>query len=288
MTTTHNISTTTSLRNARPSALCRHVAQGNRHSMSVKVMALVWDHYPRGGGELLTALALADHADHGGQNVRPGITGLARKTRQSERTVQNHLAQMCEDRWLVPVRYLRGGYGHATEYRVNPGWISIPADFAPQPSGPIKETTTTTAAVAAIAAACPSQAYQAPLDHPGQDHDLHFPPQLGGQWLESAKQMIADCPDSHRQAVLDELAGVIAKKALAPTQSTFCTDLSKAPGPADLFQATPSPKPPDDKPNAQPQTQNSPRPKPNNQNKSPTKHSLRYARHSAPARLISR
>jgi hypothetical protein len=50
--------------------------------MSVKIMALVCDFYPRGGGELLTALALADHADHGGQNVRPGITGLARKSRR--------------------------------------------------------------------------------------------------------------------------------------------------------------------------------------------------------------
>jgi hypothetical protein len=83
--TTHNISTTASSHNPSDLALRRRAGQSNRHSMSVKIMALVWDHYPRGGGELLTALALADHADHadhGGQNVRPGITGLASKTRR--------------------------------------------------------------------------------------------------------------------------------------------------------------------------------------------------------------
>ena len=70
-------------------------------------MSLVFDHYPRGGGELLTALALADHADHQGQNVRPGIASLARKTRQSERTIQHHLARMRRDHWLLPVRFQR-------------------------------------------------------------------------------------------------------------------------------------------------------------------------------------
>ncbi len=94
-------------------------------------MGLVWDFYPYGGGELLTALALADHADHDGGSVRPGVALLVRKTRQAERTVQYHLKKMRRDTWLLAIRYGRGGYGHATEYRINPEWIRDPANFAP-------------------------------------------------------------------------------------------------------------------------------------------------------------
>jgi integrase len=49
--------------------------------------------------------------------LRPGMEGRARKTRQSLRTVQIHVARMRRERWLEPVRYLGGGYGRATEYR---------------------------------------------------------------------------------------------------------------------------------------------------------------------------
>lgn len=59
--------------------------------MSVRLMAEVFDRYEGEGGELLTALALTDHAHDDGTSVRPGIARLAKKTRQSERTVQRHL-----------------------------------------------------------------------------------------------------------------------------------------------------------------------------------------------------
>jgi len=37
--------------------------------MSIKISSLVWEYYPAGGCELLTALAYADHAHDDGTNV---------------------------------------------------------------------------------------------------------------------------------------------------------------------------------------------------------------------------
>lgn len=193
-------------------------------------MGLVWDHYPNGGGELLTALALADHADHDGGSIHPGVTGLARKTRQSERTVQYHLGQMRDSSWLQPVRYRQGGYGRATEYRINPAWVADPANFAPfqsrvqstaqkgandgklgckiiapQPSRTVSSRTTTTDA--------------APAQHDAvvvgdQLETLDFPPVFSGDCRDSALQIIESCPEQHRQQVLYEVAGIIERGQL--------------------------------------------------------------------------
>ena len=86
--------------------------------MSVKVMAMVWDHYPEGGGELLTALKLADHADHVGDRIWPGVASLARMTRQSERTIQRHLQAMLDNGWLVKVGAGGKGPADTTKYRM--------------------------------------------------------------------------------------------------------------------------------------------------------------------------
>jgi hypothetical protein len=203
-------------------------------------MSMVFDHYPRGGGELLTALALADHADHQGLNVRPGIAGLARKTRQSERTVQNHLARMRRDQWLLPVRYMRGGFGRVTEYRVNPAWLNNPADFAPLGSDRLPPTTVQVQTIRVQTATakgedgdqlgCNDAAPQpsgiiieptttgAPGDQGvvvGQmSTELEFPPGLQGEWLESARRVLRDCPEDDRTAVLDEVAGIISQRRL--------------------------------------------------------------------------
>lgn len=99
--------------------------------MSIKIMSLVWEHYPTGGGELLTALAYADHAHDDGTSIRPSIAYMARKTRQSERTIQMHLVAMRRAEWMLTVRHAAGGRGRATEYRINPAWIANPAEFAP-------------------------------------------------------------------------------------------------------------------------------------------------------------
>ena len=204
-------------------------------------MGLVWDYYPRGGGELLTALALADHADHQGENVRPGIAGLAHKTRQSERTVQTHVGRMRREHWLLVVRYAGGGFGRATEYRINPAWVTNPAEsaplfpvdksgqtvqtatsrvqsptakgadhdmkgckaFAPQPSGTVSEPSTTTTADTATVSATTVIV-----------PEYEFPPALQGAELKSARVLLERCPAECRQVVLDEVAGIAGRGAL--------------------------------------------------------------------------
>jgi len=86
--------------------------------MSVKVTALVWDHFPLGGGEYLTALALSDHADDTGGRIYPSVQRLAAKTQQSERTVQYHLKAMLKIGWLQVVERGGSGAGKATRYRI--------------------------------------------------------------------------------------------------------------------------------------------------------------------------
>lgn len=85
--------------------------------MSVKVMGLVWDHYPAGGGERLTALAMADRADHDGGHIYPAIERVARMTRQSVRTVQYQVRKMQARGWLIVERE-GGGRGKPTAYRI--------------------------------------------------------------------------------------------------------------------------------------------------------------------------
>jgi len=48
-------------------------------------MTAVFDRYPNGGGEMLLALALADHASDDGTRIFPKIASLAEKTRQSSK-----------------------------------------------------------------------------------------------------------------------------------------------------------------------------------------------------------
>lgn len=98
--------------------------------MSVKVMSACWERYPNGGGELLLALALADHADDNGENVYPSVESLSRKTRQSKRTVQYQLRSMQDRGWLQLVSHEGGGRGRSREYRINPDWIKG-AEIAP-------------------------------------------------------------------------------------------------------------------------------------------------------------
>lgn len=95
--------------------------------MSGKMSGLVFEHYPEGGGEMLTALCLADHADHDGTSIYPSVDTVAKLTRQSRRTVQYHLSKMLESGWLLLVGNAKGGRQKAREYRINPLWIETGA-----------------------------------------------------------------------------------------------------------------------------------------------------------------
>lgn len=83
-------------------------------------MALVWDHYPRGTGELILALALADWANDQGASIFPSVAQMSAKTRLSERAVQYLLAKMRGCGWLMQVAPggIIGGRRRATSYRI--------------------------------------------------------------------------------------------------------------------------------------------------------------------------
>ena len=107
--------------------------------MSVRLMSEVFARYPNGGGEMLLALALADHASDDGTRVYPSVKALAEKTRQSERTVQYQLRAMQSIGWLILVGAGNGGRSMSTEYRISPLWLKG-ADIAPIEKGAIDDT----------------------------------------------------------------------------------------------------------------------------------------------------
>ena len=108
--------------------------------MSIKIMSMVFERYPNGGGEMLLALSLADFAEDDGTRVYPSIKQLAEKTRQSPRTVQYQLRKMEEAGWLILVNSGNGGRNQRREYVINPAWIKG-ADIAPVQSTTLKDAT---------------------------------------------------------------------------------------------------------------------------------------------------
>ncbi|WP_354399025.1 helix-turn-helix domain-containing protein [Variovorax sp. OAS795] len=87
-------------------------------------MTMVFDRYPEGGSEMLLALALADHAHDDGTRIWPSVGELARKTRQSTRTVQRQLQKMVASGWLEMVSTATGRRGSTNEYRVTAAWVA--------------------------------------------------------------------------------------------------------------------------------------------------------------------
>jgi len=175
------------------------------------------------------ALSYADHAHDDGTNVRPSVAYVARRTRQSERSVQRYLTKMRESGWLVTVRHGAGGRGKATEYRINPLWISNPAKLAPftelcterttketrkgdtggservtplspQPSLTLLEPTTTQKQIDDERSQC--------------EEELRWPAFFDEPTSASAKQILRNCPSAIRQQILDEIAGLAERGAV--------------------------------------------------------------------------
>lgn len=171
--------------------------------MSIKISTLVWQHYPAGGRELLTALAYADHAHDDGTSIRPSVAYVAKKTRQSERTVQRYLASMRQSGWLQAVRFARGGRGNATEYRINPLWISSHRVTITTENSDIK-------AIKRMAWMPPQPPQTINESTPPHHEDLcrlSWPKSLPPA---TSAAVIRRCPSELQQSVLDEIAALEA------------------------------------------------------------------------------
>ena len=185
--------------------------------MSIKISSLVWEHYPAGGSELLTALAYADHAHDNGTNIRPSVAYIAKKTRQSERNVRRYLAQMRESGWLLTVRHGNGGRGFATEYRINPLWITNPAKlspFAAEASETLKkqehkDESKGSESLSPVSAQPPGTIKEPKTDPSKHLQPLSFPDELTGRNQAATQKLIQQCPANLRQLVLDEIANLI-------------------------------------------------------------------------------
>ena len=86
--------------------------------MSAKLMGQVWDlDLPH--NLQLVLLSLADHAQHDGTGVFPGVKLTAYKTGYSIRQVRRVLRQLEAAGLIVPTAREDGGRGHATEYELH-------------------------------------------------------------------------------------------------------------------------------------------------------------------------
>jgi hypothetical protein len=88
--------------------------------MSVKVMSLVWEHFPKGGSEKLTMLALADWCNDEGKSLHPSIPRVAKKINSSECQARRLIHGLIDDGYLTVVgNYLGGNPKQTRQYELN-------------------------------------------------------------------------------------------------------------------------------------------------------------------------
>ena len=92
--------------------------------MSVKHMALVWEHADADGSEMLVLLALADFADADGW-CWPAMGTLAKRARIKERAARMAVRRL-EGKGLILCQLSRGGKGRGNRYRITVN----PAEYA--------------------------------------------------------------------------------------------------------------------------------------------------------------
>lgn len=96
--------------------------------MSIKVMEWVWNNSSARDGQLLVLLAIADNANHEGNNAFPSIAELSRKSRLSQRGVRYALRGLEESGSIVTS--VQAGPGGCNRYRV----VMDPAETAAPPA----------------------------------------------------------------------------------------------------------------------------------------------------------
>lgn len=142
--------------------------------MSVKVMGLVWD-LELPADQKLVLLALADHADHSGENCRPGIALLARKCSYSERQIQYVIGRLKAAGLIEKIGSERGGRGSVTTYRVLPKRVHNMHPFSDDSNSQAKNSTESSLSVGKGEVDCT-------LLDSERVQDMHpFPSQKGAQ-----------------------------------------------------------------------------------------------------------
>lgn len=101
--------------------------------MSIKAMTLVWERFPRGGSDMLVALALADWCNDQGVSLHPSIRAIAGKCRLSESQARRIVHQMLDDGMLEIVGNKFGGApGASRQYRFRLDLLTASAHASPR------------------------------------------------------------------------------------------------------------------------------------------------------------
>lgn len=88
--------------------------------MSVRVMSLVWDEFPRGGSDKLVMLAMADWCNDQGGSLHPSHAAVAKKCCMSRVQAQRIIRLLEGEGWLLVVGNQYGGApGMTKQYRLN-------------------------------------------------------------------------------------------------------------------------------------------------------------------------
>lgn len=87
--------------------------------MSIRILSLVWDKYPRGGTDLLALLALADWSDDDGR-CWPSIAAISTKIRLSRSQSQRVVHGLIDEGFVKVIGNKDGGApGASRQYQIN-------------------------------------------------------------------------------------------------------------------------------------------------------------------------
>ena len=87
--------------------------------MSVKIMGWVWDQKIKPPAKKMVLLAVADHADHDGDNAWPSVGRIARMVGINPRNAQRYIRQLEEEGYLVIVQQRGGNMNTPDDRRPN-------------------------------------------------------------------------------------------------------------------------------------------------------------------------
>ncbi|MHB8405564.1 MAG: helix-turn-helix domain-containing protein [Gammaproteobacteria bacterium] len=82
----------------------------------------------------MTAIVLANYADAEGHNIFPAVATVAKKTHQTERTVQRQLRRIEKSGWLILEENEHGGRHKSRRYPINLEWLKGDTAVSPDPS----------------------------------------------------------------------------------------------------------------------------------------------------------